>query len=159
MNIGIAGILGDFSNTPWPVPEGKGWFWICTKRAHKTLPGDWLGPCILEAITPNISVFSNLTMESGSWLQIFVHRTKYSNPLVERPTTFHSFTRWFLPWLGVSELENSLVNISVAIEILGNNTADAITALQKEGSQLSKITLQNGIRYFVSLTRGSMYNY
>ncbi|NXN64071.1 ERVV1 protein, partial [Himantopus himantopus] len=42
-----------------------------------------------------------------------------------------------------SELEKALVNISAAIEILGNNAADAITALQEEISQLSKITLQN----------------
>ncbi|NXO53406.1 ENR1 protein, partial [Aramus guarauna] len=42
-----------------------------------------------------------------------------------------------------SELEKALVNISAAIEILGNNTADAITVLQEEISQLSKITLQN----------------
>jgi len=66
--IGIAGILGDLSNTPWPVPEGKGWFWVCGKRAHKTLPGGWSGTCTLGAITPNISVFSNVTWESGSWL-------------------------------------------------------------------------------------------
>ncbi|NXU30731.1 ERVV2 protein, partial [Thalassarche chlororhynchos] len=58
-------------------------------------------------------------------------------------TAFHSFTRWFLPWLGVSELEKALVNLSAAIEILGNNTADAIMVLQEEVLQLSKITVQN----------------
>ncbi|NXP14454.1 ERVV1 protein, partial [Thinocorus orbignyianus] len=58
-------------------------------------------------------------------------------------TTFHCFTEWFLPSLGVSELEKALVNFSSAIEIIGNNTADAIIALQEEISQLSKITLQN----------------
>ncbi|KAF1479966.1 hypothetical protein FQV08_0005013, partial [Pygoscelis antarcticus] len=36
-----------------------------------------------------------------------------------------------------------LVNISAAIELLGNNTADAIMALQEEVSQISKTTLQN----------------
>lgn len=40
MKIGIVGILGEFSNTPWPVLEGKEWFWICGKRARKILPGD-----------------------------------------------------------------------------------------------------------------------
>ncbi|NXH77365.1 ERVV2 protein, partial [Hydrobates tethys] len=58
-------------------------------------------------------------------------------------TGFHSFTRQVLPWLGVNELEKALVNFSVAIEILGNNTADAIMALQEEVLQLSKITRQN----------------
>ncbi|NWS70351.1 ERVV2 protein, partial [Crotophaga sulcirostris] len=67
-------------------------------------------------------------------------------------TTFHSFARWFLPWLGVCELETVLVNISAAIEILGNNTADAIMALQEEVSQLSKITLQNRMAFEVLLT-------
>ncbi|NXQ91900.1 ERVV2 protein, partial [Nyctibius grandis] len=58
-------------------------------------------------------------------------------------TAFHSFARWFLPWLGVSELEKALVNISVAIEILGNNNDDAVMELQEEVSQLPKIMLQN----------------
>lgn len=82
-------------------------------------------------------------MESGSWLQTFVHRTKHSNLLVERPTAFNYFTKWFLLRLGVSELEKTLVNISAAIEILGNNAADAITSLKEVISQVSKITLQN----------------
>lgn len=82
-------------------------------------------------------------MESGSWLQPFVHRTKRSNPLVERLTAFCSFTIRFLLWLGGSELEKALVNISAATEFLGNNTDDAIMVLQGEVSQLSKITLQN----------------
>ncbi|NXQ85893.1 ERVV2 protein, partial [Nyctibius grandis] len=58
-------------------------------------------------------------------------------------TAFHAFARCFLLWLGVSELEKALVNISVAIEILGNNNDDAVMELQEEVSQLPKIMLQN----------------
>ncbi|NXJ20995.1 ERVV2 protein, partial [Dicrurus megarhynchus] len=43
--------------------------------------------------------------------------------------------------LGVSELEKALVNISVAIESLGN--CDAIVTFQKKVSQLSEISLKN----------------
>lgn len=80
-------------------------------------------------------------MEWGSWLETFVHRTQGSNLLIEKPfskfqKTFHSFTRWFLPCLGVNKLEKALVNISVAKEILANNIDDAIRALQEEVSQL-----------------------
>ncbi|NWT46812.1 ERVV2 protein, partial [Chroicocephalus maculipennis] len=52
-------------------------------------------------------------------------------------------TPLFFPWLGASELEKVLVNVSVAIEIFGYNIADAIMALQEEVSQLSRITLRN----------------
>lgn len=45
------GVLGDFYNIPWPVPEGKGW--THGKRARKTIP-DLLGICTLGAVTPNI---------------------------------------------------------------------------------------------------------
>lgn len=43
----------------------------------------------------------------------------------------------------MSELEKDLVNISVAIETLGRNTADAIVTFQKKISQLSEISLKN----------------
>ncbi|NXV18004.1 ERVV2 protein, partial [Cepphus grylle] len=62
----------------------------------------------------------------------------------------------FLPWLGASELEKVLVNVSVAIEIFGYNTADAIMALQEEVSQLSRTILQNimALDTFIALPGG-----
>ncbi|NXY82169.1 ERVV2 protein, partial [Alcedo cyanopectus] len=56
---------------------------------------------------------------------------------------FHSFARWFLPWLGVSELEKAIVNISMVIEKIENKTMDAIKAQQEELTSLSKVVLQN----------------
>ncbi|NWZ70253.1 ERVV2 protein, partial [Acrocephalus arundinaceus] len=53
------------------------------------------------------------------------------------------FFFFFLTWLGVSELEKDLVNISVAIETLVSNIADAIVTFQKKVSQLSEISLKN----------------
>lgn len=66
-----------------------------------------------------------------------------SNPLVKRPSRFHSFTRWFIPQLGVSEIEKAIVNISATIEKIENTTVDALQGLQEEISSLSKIVLQN----------------
>lgn len=66
-----------------------------------------------------------------------------SNPLVKRPSGFHSFARWFIPQLGVSELEKAIVNISATIEKIENATMDALKGLQEEISSLSKIVLQN----------------
>ena len=48
---------------------------------------------------------------------------------------FHSFARWFLPWLGVSKSEKAIVNISAVIEKIGNETMDVISALQEEVNQ------------------------
>ena len=63
-----------------------------------------------------------------------------NNPLIDRPSGFHSFIR-FIPTLGVSELEKAIINIS-AIE---NSTMDAILELQTEVSSLSQVVLQNRV--------------
>ena len=65
------------------------------------------------------------------------------NPVVEKPTGLHSFARWFIPSLGVSELEKTFVNISATLEMIENATVDAIRTLQGEVSTLSKVVLQN----------------
>ncbi|NXK35359.1 ERVV1 protein, partial [Piprites chloris] len=58
-------------------------------------------------------------------------------------TGFHSFVRWFLPWLGVSELEKTVGNISFTIECIENHTMHDIITLQEEVSSLSQVVLQN----------------
>lgn len=65
------------------------------------------------------------------------------NPLVIRPTGFHSFIRWLIPSLGVSELEKAIVSISATLEAIKNATADALSALQEEVSSLQEVVLQN----------------
>uniref|UniRef100_A0A7M4EMZ7 Uncharacterized protein n=1 Tax=Crocodylus porosus TaxID=8502 RepID=A0A7M4EMZ7_CROPO len=97
-------------------PVHVGHYWLRERIAFKHLPPTWCGTCTL-----------------GAGL----------NPLVERPTSFHSFARWFIPWLGDSELEKALVNLSASLEVLANNTADALTRLQTEVTQISHITLRN----------------
>ncbi|KAF1518591.1 Endogenous retrovirus group V member 2 Env polyprotein, partial [Eudyptes sclateri] len=46
-------------------------------------------------------------------------------------------------WLGVSEIEKALVNISAVVEKLENATMDAIQAQQEELRSLSRVVLQN----------------
>ena len=60
--------------------------------------------------------------------------------------------RLFIPWLGVSELERAVVNISATIEKIGNETYDAIKALQEEVSELTKITLQDRMDLNIMVT-------
>lgn len=55
---------------------------------------------------------------------------------------FHSSVRWFIPWLGVGELEKAIVNISAIVEELENSTLDVIWALQEEVASLSKMVFQ-----------------
>ncbi|NXX87320.1 ERVV2 protein, partial [Urocolius indicus] len=56
---------------------------------------------------------------------------------------FHSFARWFLPWLGVSELEKTVVNISVMMEGAFNATSDILPALKAEVRFLTEVVCQN----------------
>ncbi|NXN20321.1 ERVV2 protein, partial [Indicator maculatus] len=58
-------------------------------------------------------------------------------------TAFHSFARWFLPWLGVSELEKAIINISAVIEKIENRTIDMIKAQQIEIKSLAQVVQQN----------------
>ncbi|NWQ80330.1 ERVV2 protein, partial [Columbina picui] len=58
-------------------------------------------------------------------------------------TRFPSFTRGFLPWLGVSELEKTLVNISATIESTENQTIHALLAIQEKLASLSQVVMQN----------------
>ncbi|NXC21981.1 ERVV2 protein, partial [Corythaeola cristata] len=58
-------------------------------------------------------------------------------------TGFHSFVRWLIPSLGVSELEKAIVNISATLEQMESLTLDALQGVQEEVSSLSKVVLQN----------------
>uniref|UniRef100_A0A8U7P058 Uncharacterized protein n=1 Tax=Corvus moneduloides TaxID=1196302 RepID=A0A8U7P058_CORMO len=124
----------------WPVPTGRGWYWICGHNAYKVLPLGWQGCCAIGPVFPHITVFSQLQ----GLLRTFIRRTKRtSNPLIDRPTRFHSFARWFIPGLGVSELEKAIVNLSAIIETIMNASADAIRAQQIEIKSISQLAIQN----------------
>ncbi|NXX84255.1 ERVV2 protein, partial [Urocolius indicus] len=56
---------------------------------------------------------------------------------------FHSFSRWYLPWLGVSELEKAIVNISITTEGAFNENSDILRALKAEVRSLAEVVLQN----------------
>lgn len=94
-------------------------------------------------IVPNITVTRSLRNQN-EWVRTFLKRFKRTqNTTADHPTGFHSFVWWFLPWLGVSKLEKTLVNVSAVIEQIENYTVDAIQALELEITSLSKKVLQN----------------
>ncbi|XP_071657736.1 endogenous retrovirus group V member 1 Env polyprotein-like [Patagioenas fasciata] len=70
-------------------------------------------------------------------------KRQINNPLVDRPWGFHSFVWWFIPMLGLSELEKAIVSISVTLEEIENSTADALQWIQQEVGSLSKVVMQN----------------
>uniref|UniRef100_A0A8C3K6K4 Uncharacterized protein n=1 Tax=Calidris pygmaea TaxID=425635 RepID=A0A8C3K6K4_9CHAR len=125
------------------IPNGL--WWLCGDgRARKLLPDFWDGVCTMGYVIPQHRIYNHSHPPPG------IRRTHWrrkrripNNPLVERPTAFHSFARWFIPCLGVSELEKAIVNISASMERIENFTVDAIQGLQTEVSSLSKVVLQN----------------
>uniref|UniRef100_A0A8D0KRU1 Uncharacterized protein n=1 Tax=Strix occidentalis caurina TaxID=311401 RepID=A0A8D0KRU1_STROC len=121
-----------------------GWWYLCANgKARKCLPQNWWGECTTGILLPISYPTRNLQGVSGTlWYQVKQKR-EVENPLVIRGTGFHSFVRWLIPMLGVSELEKAIVNISATVEILANATADAIVNLQKEINSLAEVTIQN----------------
>ena len=101
------------------------------------LPLGRKGACTLRAIIPNVAKIEDSKRQSPLETPRRIKRTP-DNPLVKRKEAFHSFAGWFLPWLGVGELEKAIVNIPVITEELENNTLDAVQALQKEARSLQK---------------------
>ncbi|CAM4507462.1 unnamed protein product [Lepidochelys kempii] len=111
--------------------------------AYKTLPNQWCGRCTLGRLLPY--TYGMQTMHAHAVHNyILVARPRRSpNPIVQRPMGFHQFVRAFLPWLGVAELEQAIVNISATLKIIKNNTIDAVQALQLEVASLLQVVLQN----------------
>lgn len=97
----------------------------------------------LGALVPYISIHNHTFPPSGILRTPWKRVKRVSNPLVEKPTGFHSFVRWYILSLGVSELEKAIVNISATLEMIENATTDSIRALQVEVPTLSKVVLQN----------------
>ncbi|XP_071412245.1 syncytin-A-like [Pithys albifrons albifrons] len=130
---------------PWRIvpKQGSGWYWICENEAWKVLPLNKDRVCTLGAVIPNITIFDQIDEQEG-WGGIYPRRVKRTNnPLIDRPTLFHSIVRAAIPSLGVSELEKAVVNISAILENLQDKTTDAITALKEEVHSLSRVVLQN----------------
>ncbi|XP_074022481.1 endogenous retrovirus group V member 1 Env polyprotein-like [Numenius arquata] len=125
------------------IPDGL--WWLCGDgRARKSLPNYWDGVCTLGYVVSQNKVYNHSHPPPGimrtHWRKV---RGIPNNPLVERPSAFHSSVRWLFPQLGVSELEKAIVNISATMEKIENLTVDAIQGLQTEVSSLGKVVLQN----------------
>ncbi|KAJ7423976.1 hypothetical protein BTVI_08033 [Pitangus sulphuratus] len=71
---------------------------------------------------------------------------------------FHSIVIAMIPFLGVSELEKAIVNISAVIENIQDQASDAISALQEEVRSLSRVVLQNRLALNILLaSQGGEY--
>ncbi|XP_021238396.1 uncharacterized protein LOC110391047 [Numida meleagris] len=122
----------------------KSLWWLCgDEYARKTLLESWGGACTVGALAPILSMHDRTNPLTGYLRTPWKMVGRALNPLVEKPTSFHSFVRWFIPFLGVSKLEKAIVNISATLEMIENATIDAIRGLQTEVSTLSKVVLQN----------------
>ena len=99
--------------------------------------------CTIGHLVSQDQIYNQSQIPRGILRTSWKRAKREDNPLVIRGTKFHSFVRWFLPWLGVSELEKAIVNISAVLEKTENLTIDIMKNLQTEVSSLNKVVLQN----------------
>lgn len=70
-------------------------------------------------------------------------RVRCPNRLTKDSLGLHKFLSAIIPIWGITDLQNTILNISKALKDIENATMDAITAIQTEVISLSKIVLQN----------------
>ncbi|XP_072715512.1 endogenous retroviral envelope protein HEMO-like [Ciconia boyciana] len=130
--------------TDGPCKRPDGYWWLCGDGiSRKQLPAGWKGMCTIGHLVSQGRIYNQSQIPRGILRTSWKQAKREDNPLVIRGTKFHSFVRWFLPWLGVSELEKAIVNISAVLEQMENLTINTIKNLQTEVSSLSKVVLQN----------------
>ena len=101
--------------TGWRLaqPFGTGLCWICGDKAWKVMPVNKDQACAIGAVVPNITIFDHLEKPNEK-------KKRSLNPLIERPTLFHSIIRALVPVHGVVALERAIVNISVPLNVLSS---------------------------------------
>ena len=142
--LGIARMATSFAyqeKMPKPCKLPNGYWWLCGDgHARKALPINWTGTCTVGYLVPQTTVHEDTPR--GLLRTPWIRTRRTYNPLVHS-TGFHSFLRILIPSLGVTQLEQAIVNISATLEIVENATTDALRAIQEEVSSLSKVVIQN----------------
>jgi len=130
------------ADRPQKLPDG--YWWLCGDGiSRKRLPAGWKGMCTVGHLVSQDRIYNQSQIPKGILRTSWKRAKREDNPLISRETKFHSFVRWFLPWLGVSELEKAIINISPVLEKMENLTIHTMKNLQTEVSSLSKVVLQN----------------
>ena len=121
-----------------------GYWWMCGNRyACEILPLNWTGTCTAGYLMPHTSIYTCIEPPWGFLRAVRLYTKRGNTPLVERTMGFHSFVWWVLSAVGVTELEQAVVNVSVTMERIENLSLEAIQGLQTEISRCSKSVLQN----------------
>ncbi|XP_040445890.1 syncytin-1-like [Falco naumanni] len=130
--------------THGPCKLPQGYWWLCGDGfSRKQLPPGWSGMCTIGYLTTQDQIYNQTSPPPGIYRNVWRRIKRDENPIVIRNMGYHSFVRWFIPWLGVSELEKAVVNMSAEIEQMFNLTTDAINRLNQEVKSLSKVVIQN----------------
>ena len=117
---------------------------MCGNRyAREILPLNWTGTCTAGYLMPHTSIYTCIEPPWGFLRAMQLYTKRGNTPLVERTMGFHSFVWWVLSAVGVTELEQAVVNVSVTMERIENLSLEAIQGLQTEISCCSKSVLQN----------------
>ncbi|XP_042300565.1 endogenous retrovirus group 3 member 1 Env polyprotein-like [Sceloporus undulatus] len=113
-------------------PALKGHYFICGIRAYAILPENWSGNCYVATILPAMTIRNELP--EG---KIRNYRDlEESRQLVKDYAPMRH-------WRGHRGLLNAVYRLQAVVEIMANETGEALLALAKEQKEIRKMVLQN----------------
>lgn len=167
-NLTKRSILADISNMSflskpeedleWTTPDGL--YWICGNTAYNKLPGSWYGACMLGTIRPGffllplkakqqlgVPVYNDIMLDRKKRADVQIGNWKDNEWPPERIIHYYDPASWAQDgswgYRTPIYILNRLIRLQAVVEIITNQTAQALQQLAKESIKSRTYIMQN----------------